>query len=254
MDQLQTNVFTKLGVLVLVVPRLSRCVALLCNVALSNEPCRRPVVGRIHLVFGQHALSYEQLRPGATAEHTDRYICVAQIGDRVNVRIHLRIPHDHLRVLIQRGYNLDYRSVVPEERNRIRIRISQRDVHVGVHLSHGVLEPDRWATSPNLDINPGINPGCHQRTGRCLVVTIDHVVVTDHFVHSAMLRLGEPIGLDHNGGRTNTSQPSCGDSCCRCRSSRCRWCRCRGRSRGCCHCLLNARRRGVVVGTTGPSY
>ena len=253
MDQLQANVFTELGVLVLVVPRLSRCVALLCNVALSNKPCRRPVVGRIHLVFGQHALSYEQLRPGATAEHAHRYIRVAQIGDRVNVRMHLGIPHQHLWVLIQRGYNLDYRSVVPEERDRIRIRISHRDVHVGVHLSHGVLEPDRRATSPNLDINTGINPGCHQRTGRRLVITIDYVIVTDHFVHSAMLRLGEPIGLDHNSGRTNTSQFSCGIGGRLCCGSGGRLWRCR-RCRRCRRCSRGRSRRVSTVGTTSPSH
>ena len=253
MDQLQANVFTELSELVLVVPRLSRCVALLCNVALGNKPGRRPVVGRIHLVRRQHALSYEQLRPGATAEHAHRHICFAQIGDGVNVRIHLRIPHQHLRVLIQRRYNLNYRSVLPEERNRIRVRIRQRDVSVGVHLRHGVLEPDRRTTSPNLDINTGINPGCHQRTGRRLIVTIDHVIVADHFVHSAMLRLGEPIGLDHNSGRTNTSQFSCGSggrlSC----GSGGRLWRC-SRCRRCRRCSRGRSRRVPTVGTTSPSH
>ena len=206
MDQLQTNVFAVLGELVLVFVRLGRCVALLGDVAFSNEPGWRPVVGRIHLVVRQHARRDQPLHIGPAGEYVDRHTCIAQVGDRVDVRIHLRIPHDHLRVLVQRRYHLDCRSVVPVERNRIGVRIRQRDVHVGVHLRHGVLAPDRRTTSSNLDVDPGINPGCHQRTGRCLVVTIDHVVVADHFVHPAMLRLGEPIGLDHNSGRTNSSQ------------------------------------------------
>ena len=236
MDQLQTNVLAVLGELVLVVVRLGRCVALLGDVALGDEPGWRPVIGRIHLVARQHARRDQPLHIGPAGEHVDRHTCIAQVGDRVDVRIHLRIPHDHLRVLVQRRYHLDRRSVVPVERNRIGVRIRQRDVQVGVHLRNGVLAPDRRTTSSNLDVDPGINPGCHQRTGRCLLVAIDHVVVADHFVHAAVLGLGEPVGLDHHRGRTHSRQIGrcCGRFFGRCCSSgsRCRGGRRRGRR---CH-------------------
>ena len=120
---------------VLIGEHLRRGEALLGDrAALGHEPGRAAVIGRINLVRVPDPLSHEHQREHTAAEHVHRDVLGAQISDAVHIG-KLRIPHDHLRVLLQRSHHRNQRSIGPLQDLRISRRITQMDRLVGVHVA-----------------------------------------------------------------------------------------------------------------------
>ena len=125
-QQRERNVFTPLLVGVLVGIGLRRRKPLLSNLALlRNEPRRRRIVRRINLILAQHTQRREHIGIGLTSKDVDRHTQITKIRQILHIWIRLRIPHDHLRVLLQRRHHRQHRSVLERQDLRISIRIRQ---------------------------------------------------------------------------------------------------------------------------------
>jgi len=58
----------------------------------------------------------------------------------------------------------------------------------------------------DLHLDAGVLAVGHQRTGHGELRLVDGVAVADHLVEPAVLALGVPVGLDHDGLRTDAGE------------------------------------------------
>ena len=88
----------------------------------------------------------------------------------------------------------------------IRGRIAQMDPRVHSHVLRHRREPDSRTARADLPLNAQISAAKHHRAPNNLVVHIHDVVIANQLIHRAMLRLREPIRLNHQRRRTHTRQ------------------------------------------------
>ncbi len=206
-QQRERNIFTPLLKGVLVGVRLRRREPLLSNLALlGNEPRRRRVIRRIDLILTQHTQRHEHIGIGLTSKDVDRHTQITKIRQILHIWIRLRIPHDHLRVLLQRRHHRQHRCVLERQDLRIGIRIRQMHRIIAVDDRRRRRETNCRATLTDLKINPEINTVQHHWTNSRAATLLHGVTLTDQVVQSTMLRLRMPIRLDHQRRRTNISQ------------------------------------------------
>ena len=117
----------------------------------------------------------------------------------------VRVPHDHQRADLQRGDDRHQRRVLPGEDLPVGRSEGERDGVVGVHQRLDVAAPGCPAGA-DLDVDAGRLALRDQRSGDDLVVGVDLVVVAEEVVHGAVLRLGEPVGLDHDRLRAHVAE------------------------------------------------
>ena len=149
------------------------------------------------MVAGPDPLADQNLREGPSAEHVDGDAGLSDVGDGLDVGVGLRVPHDHLRVDLQRGHHRDQRGLIPVFDLLIGGRVSEVDGVVGDHPLGRGREADGRAAGSHFPIDAQVLAVQRHRPPHDLVLGVDDVVVAQQLVHGAVLRLGEPVGLDH---------------------------------------------------------
>src|SRR6266498_1935307 len=199
-DELEGDRLLPLRELVLVDERLAGGEALLGDLpARGDVAVRRPGVAAVHLVLAQDARADQVVHVGGALEVEHLGVGLADVGDGVEVRVDLGVPHDHLRVDVQ-GCHHGRRGLLGGElHGRVGEHEGQRDRLVEVHLRAGLLEADRRPAGPHLDLDAGVLALGHQRPGDPLLVRIHLVAGSKELVGAAVLWLRPPIGLDHHG-------------------------------------------------------
>ena len=192
-DQQEVDRLAPVGESILVVERLLRSETLLQDVALlSNEASRATVIGRIELVFIDDACAYEPLSVRRTGKGVDNSIGAPDIVPASDV-VGVRIPHDHLRVDLERRDHSGGREVFVVLHRFVCIDIAQEDVIVGRHQRNRLLETNERTTSTDLDNDRRISS---QRTRETTRLSIDGTFASRQVVQRTMLGLREPISLN----------------------------------------------------------
>ena len=142
-----------------------------------------------------------------------------------HVRVRLRVPHDHLRVLLHPGHDRHGRELGRVLDALVGVDVAEEDVVVGVQLRRHRLEADRRTAGADLQVDAGVDAaGRDQRAGDGDAVLVDRVAVADHVVDPAVLGLGVPVGLDDDGLRAVRRQVDvAGRSAAAGRAGRRRW-------------------------------
>ena len=137
---------------VLVGVRLGRGEALLGDGAvLGDEPGRAAVVGRVDLPCVPDALGHEHVGERAALEDVDRHVLLAEVGQRLDVRIRLGVPVDDLRVDLERGDDRQHRRLAVAQDLALGVGVAEVDPVVGVLLHRHRLEADRRPARADLD-------------------------------------------------------------------------------------------------------
>ena len=137
----------------------------------------------------------------------------AEVGEGVHVGVGGRVPHDHLRVDVEGSDHRLQRRVGPRQDLAVGGAERQRDVVVAV--DHGLeVGTDGRAARADLDVHPGGLTVRVERAGHHLVLGVDRVPGPDQVVGGAVLRLGEPVGLDDDVGRAHVRQVDGGAARC----------------------------------------
>ena len=89
---------------------------------------------------------------------------VAEVGEGVHVGVGGRVPHDHLRVDLERSDHRQQRRVGPRQDLAVGGAERQRDVVVAVH--HGLEVGSRWPGRPSGPRRPPRWAGRASRAGR----------------------------------------------------------------------------------------
>ncbi len=204
MQQLERHRLAPLLIDMLIGVHLRRREALLSDrAARTHEPGRVALIGRINLISRPDPLSHEHLRERPTTEHVDGDPLLAQVSDTSHIGIGLRIPHDHLRVALQRRHHRHQRSNIPMVDLLISRRITQMDALIDSHVLRHRREPDSRTTRADLPLNAQVGATQNHRTPNNLVVHINDVIIANQLIHRPMLRLREPIRLNHQRRRTH---------------------------------------------------
>ena len=182
------------GDVVLVLVDLVGGEALLEEVAAGGDPrCVGAVVARVALVLGHVALTDHVVDVGDGREVQHLGTRRGDVG-RLRDVVHGRIPHDHLRVLVERLGDGDERhgGGVLDDVAHVDVR------HVGITVGeHGGVELV-GVDGADLDL---LEPAdavllLHRAVVRHCVL-VGGALGADQLVGTAVLELGEPVGLDH---------------------------------------------------------
>ena len=109
------------------------------------------------------------------------------------------VPHHDLGVDLQRGHHRDQRQVLPGRGLGVGGGVAEVDRVVGVHLDPGGGEADGGTAGADLEVDAQLLAVDRERAGHDLVLDVDRVAITDQLVEGAVLGLGPPVGLDHEG-------------------------------------------------------
>ncbi len=168
--------------------------------ALGNEELVALVVG-VDLVGGHDALGDEVLHVGDRTEHADGVDLGGDVGDRLCVGVGVGVPHDDLGADVQGGEDGDRREVLREFDGLVGVHVAEQYIGVLEHRRDHRLAAEKGATGTDLEIDSGVLAAGKERTGHRPGVLVDRVSGADQLVAATVLGLGEPVGLDHHGGR-----------------------------------------------------
>ena len=219
MDQLERDGLAPLGHLVLVDVGLGRGEALLGELAVRGDEARGgAVIATLDLALLDDALAHQVVGEDAAVEDEERRV-LGQVRDRLRVGVGRRVPHDDLRVLLERSHQRDRGLVSRVLHLLVGADVAEQDRVVGVHLRGHLLEADRRTAGADLDLDAGVDAATRrQLTGHDLLVGVDARVRPEQLVEPAVLRLGVPVGLDDDGRRAHAGERCrVAPGCARCR-------------------------------------
>ncbi len=188
--------------LLLVQVRLGRAEALLGRLALvGDEQAGVTAVGAVHLLGGEDPGRHEVVHVRRAAEVADLHALLAEVGDALHVGVRCRVPHDHLRVLLEPGLDGDGGEVRGVLDRLVGVHVAEEDVVVLVHERRDRLEVLGAAAGLDADLDAGVVAArVDERTLDGGVVLVDGVALADHLVQEAVLGLRHPVGLDGDRG------------------------------------------------------
>ncbi len=149
----------------------------------------------------------------------------------LHVGVGRRVPHDHLRVLLETGFDGHGRELVGVLDALVGVHVAQEDAAVGVHLRGDGLVADGRAAGADLELDAGVDAAGSEGARDRHLGLVDRVVGAEQVVQEAVLGLRVPVGLDDDGVGADALQAGHLGRCRRC-WNRGRRCRGGGRRRG----------------------
>ena len=105
----------------------------------------------------------------AGREDVDRHALLAEVGERLDVRVRLGVPVDDLRVDLERGDDRQHRRLVVAQDLALGVGVAEVDAVVGVLLDGHRLVADGRAAGADLDVDAGLLAAGHERAAHDLL-------------------------------------------------------------------------------------